>query len=154
MEKLAPIRKQITVEAPAERAFRVFTANMTTWWPKEHHVGASPLVKCVVEPKLEGRWYEVCEDGSECSWGKVLAWDPPRRLVLAWQLNTEFKFDPELITEVEVTFTALTPTRTRVDFEHRNLERLGARAAAIAGGLDTGWGQIVDSYGRTVLQNT
>jgi uncharacterized protein YndB with AHSA1/START domain len=147
--KLAPIRKQLTVEAPAERAFRVFTANMITWWPKEHHIGRSPMANCVVEPKVDGRWYEICEDGSECEWGKVLAWDPPHRLVLAWQLNFEFKFDPALITEVEVTFTPLGPNRTQVDFEHRNLERFGASAAGVAGAMDAGWGQILESFART-----
>ncbi len=141
------IKKQLTVEAPIEKAFRVFTANMTTWWPKEHHIGASPLKECIVESRVEGRWYEVCEDGSECNWGKVLAWDPPNRLVLAWQLNFEFKYDPALITEVEVKFTALSATTTRVEFEHRNLDRLGV--AAVTAGMDQGWGQILDSFATT-----
>ncbi len=152
--KLAPIRKQITVEAPVERAFRVFTANMTTWWPKQHHIGKSPLARCVIEPKVDGRWYEVCEDGSECTWGKVLAWDPPRRLVLAWQLNVDFTFDPALITEVEVRFTPLGATRTQVDFEHRDLERLGAKAAAISGEMDAGWSQILGAYVAIAVRST
>ena len=69
-----------------EKAFRVFTAQMTTWWPKMHHIGASPLKECIVEPRVEGRWYELCEDGSQCDWGRVLAWDstePPRARVAA-----------------------------------------------------------------------
>ncbi|MEO8699406.1 MAG: SRPBCC family protein [Kofleriaceae bacterium] len=138
------IKKQLVVEAPAEKAFRVFTANMTAWWPKEHHIGASPLATCVIEPQVDGRWYEVGEDGSECTWGKVLAWDPPRRLVLAWQLSAEFRYDPALATEVEVTFTAISPAQTRVDFEHRHLERLGD--PAVAGGMDAGWGQILGGF--------
>lgn len=142
------ITKQLTVEAPIETAFRVFTANMTTWWPKQHHIGSTPLEKCVVEPRVSGRWYEVCEDGSQCDWGKVLAWEPPGRLVLAWQLNFQFQYDPSLITEVEVKFTALSPTRTRVDFEHRDLEKLGS--AATAAEMDQGWGQILDSYAARV----
>ena len=104
------IRKQLIVEAPAERAYRVFSENMGLWWPREHHIGGSPLKDCIVEPRVNGRWYELCEDGSQCDWGKVLTWDPPRRLVLAWQLNSEFKYDPGLVTEVEVSFTSLGPT--------------------------------------------
>jgi uncharacterized protein YndB with AHSA1/START domain len=77
------IRKQLTIEAPLDRAFRVFTANMGAWWPKEHHIGKAELKDCVIEPKVNGRWYELGEDGTACEWGKVLAGDPPRRLVLA-----------------------------------------------------------------------
>jgi uncharacterized protein YndB with AHSA1/START domain len=145
------IKKQLMVEAPLERAFRVFTANMGAWWPKEHHIGKAALKDCVIEPKVNGRWYELCEDRSTCEWGKVLAWDPPRRLVLAWQLNQEFRYDPELVTEVEVTFTPVGPKQTRVDFEHRHLERFGA-AERLRGDMDTGWGQILDSYGRTAIE--
>jgi uncharacterized protein YndB with AHSA1/START domain len=87
------IQKELTVEAPLDRAFRVFTASMGAWWPKSHHIGKSALADCVIEPRVDGRWYEVDDDGSTCDWGKVLAWDPPRRLVLAWQLNQEFQYD-------------------------------------------------------------
>jgi len=145
------IRKQLTVEAPLDRAFRVFTANMGAWWPKDHHIGKAALKDCVIEPKVNGRWYERGEDGSECEWGKVLEWDPPRRLVLAWQLNEGFKYDPKLVTEVEVTFTLLGPKQTRVDFEHRNLERFGDAAEQLRGSMDTGWGQILESYRRTAV---
>ena len=69
------IRKQLMVEAPLDRAFRVFTANMGAWWPKEHHIGKATLKDCVIEPKVNGRWYELGEDGTACEWGKVLAWD-------------------------------------------------------------------------------
>jgi uncharacterized protein YndB with AHSA1/START domain len=140
------IKKQLTVEAPLERAFRVFTANMGSWWPKEHHIGSAALKDCVIEPMVNGRWYELGEDGATCEWGKVLEWDPPRRLVLAWQLNGEFRYDPTLVTEVEVTFTLLGPKLTRVDFEHRHLERFGAAAERLRGDMDTGWGQILDGY--------
>jgi len=140
------IHKQLMVEAPLERAFRVFTENMGVWWPKDHHIGAAPLKDCVIEPKVNGRWYELGEDGATCEWGKVLAWDPPRRLVLAWQLGPDFKYDPALVTEVEVTFTHLGPKSTRVDFEHRNLERFGEAAERLRGQMGTGWGQILESF--------
>jgi len=140
------IRKTLVVAAPAERAFRVFSENMGSWWPKEHHIGASPLKACVIEPRVGGRWYEIGEDGSQCDWGKVLAWDPPRRLMLAWQLDASFKYDPSLITEVEVSFTVLEPKRTRVDFEHRDLERFGADAARLHKLMGDGWGGILESF--------
>ena len=140
------IRRTFTVEAPIERAFSVFTAKMSLWWPREHHIGASPLLECVIEPQVGGRWYEVCEDGSQCQWGKVLTWSPPEHLVLAWQLDSQFAYDAALVTEVEVRFTALAPRRTQVDFEHRNLERLGAAALATRGAMDEGWAGILHLY--------
>ena len=150
---MTTIRKQLTVEAPLDRAFRVFTANMGAWWPKEHHIGAAPLKDCVIEPKVHGRWYELSEDGTTCEWGKVLAWDPPRRVLLAWQLDAGFKYDPALVTEVEVTFTLVAPKLTRVDFEHRNLERFGEAAERLRGDMDAGWGQILESYRQTAIAN-
>ncbi|HEY5945865.1 MAG TPA: SRPBCC family protein [Kofleriaceae bacterium] len=139
------ITKQLIVEAPIEKAFRVFTQKMSTWWPKVHHIGTSPLKDAVVEPKVDGRWYEVGEDGSECDWGRVLEWDPPNRLVLNWQLNFEYKFDPTLRSEVEVKFTALSPTRTQVDFEHRDLDKLGKSPTAV-NDMDRGWAMILDLF--------
>jgi uncharacterized protein YndB with AHSA1/START domain len=145
------IRKQVTIEAPLERAFRAFAGNMGAWWPKEHHIGATALKDCVIEPKVNGRWYEVGEDGSTCEWGKVLAWDPPRRLLLAWQLGPDFRYDPTLLTEVEVVFTQLAPKQTRVDFEHRNLERFGEAAERLKRDMDGGWEQILQSYARIAV---
>ncbi|HEU4408268.1 MAG TPA: SRPBCC family protein [Polyangiaceae bacterium] len=142
------IVKQITVEAPAERAFRVFTANMGAWWPREHHIGKSALKDCVIEPRVGGRWYEVTEDGESCDWGKVLAWEPPTRLVLAWQLNAQFAYDPSFVTEVEVRFTALGPKRTRVDFEHRDIERFGPMAAKLREEMGGGWAGILASFAK------
>jgi len=145
------IKKELTVEAPLDRAFRVFTANMGAWWPKSHHIGKAELKDCVIEPKVNGRWYEIDEDGSTCDWGKVLEWDPPRRLVLGWQLNQEFQYDPALVTEVEVTFTMLGAKRTRVDFEHRNLERFAEAAERLRNAMGMGWGEILESYARTAV---
>ena len=143
--KQTTIKKQLTVEAPIERAFRVFTAHMSTWWPKSHHIGKTALVECVVEPRVGGRWYEICEDGTQCEWGKVLAWDPPNRLVLAWQLNGQYAYDPDLITEVEVRFAAIAPGRTHVDFEHRDLDKIGAQFEGDEG-MNRGWGLILEQF--------
>ena len=78
----APVRKSVRVAAPQERAFEVFTAGIGRWWPKSHHIGAADLDTFVIEPRAGGRWYERGVDGSECEVGKVLAWEPPARLVL------------------------------------------------------------------------
>ncbi len=142
----APIVKTLTVRTTAEKAFRVFTEGFETWWPKGHSVGSSPQVRGVIEPRTGGRWYEIGEDGSECVWGEVLAWEPPTRLMLAWRISTQWQADPSVYSEVEVRFTALPDGTTRVDFEHRGLEGLGEGAAELREGLNGGWGPILDGY--------
>ena len=104
--EFAPVRRAVTVKVSQARAFEVFTRNFGRWWPASHSIGKSPLRNAVIEPEIGGRWYEVGEDGSECEWGKVLAWDPPSRVLLAWQLGADWRFDANLVTEVEVRFTA------------------------------------------------
>lgn len=143
MSTVDPVRKQIVVATSQVQAFRVFTDKIERWWPKEHHIGKSPLKHAKLEPRVGGRWYEVGEDGSECNWGKVLVWNPPSRLVLAWQITAQWQYDANFITEVEVTFTAEGPKQTRVVLEHRNLERFGAAATEIRKSLDSegGWTQ-------------
>jgi uncharacterized protein YndB with AHSA1/START domain len=102
----------------------------------------------VLEAKLGGRWYGISEDGSECNIGRVLVWEPPTRLVLSWQLTAEWKFDPNFLTEIEVTFTAEGIKKTKVVLEHRKLDAYGPAAPAIREmiGADTGWGLIVDNF--------
>src|SRR3954451_4802511 len=109
-----PITKQLVVNASQAHAFRVFTAGMDRWWPRQHHIGASPMKEIIVEPREGGRWFTMCEDGSECDIGKVLAWEPPGRLLLAWQITGEWKYEPSFVTEVEVVFTPVGARRTRV----------------------------------------
>ncbi len=147
-KSVEPVRKQLVVEAPQERAFRVFTENIDRWWPREHHIGKAPLKQAVLEPRENGRWYEVGEDGSQCDWGKVLAWEPPRRLVLAWQISAQWQFDAALITEVEVNFIPEGPRRTRVEFEHRNLERFGDAAQTVRGQVEGGWAFLLGQFGK------
>jgi uncharacterized protein YndB with AHSA1/START domain len=149
---IEPVRKQIIVAASQVRAFRVFTEGMDRWWPRKHHIGTSPLARQVLEPKLGGRWYAISQDGSECDIGKVLSWEPPHRLVLAWQLDAEWRYDPSFMTEIEVRFGADGPKTTRVDFEHRNLERYGIAAPRIRDGIDSpeGWGGSLDLFGVVV----
>ena len=148
--KLAPVQKTLVVRSDVERAFTVFTSRMGSWWPRSHSTGSAPLVDVIVEPRAGGRWYERGEDGSETEWGKVLQWEPPARVVLAWQLDGTWKYNPACVTEVEINFTALGARQTRVDLEHRHLERLGDNARAVRELLNSGWGGIIELYGKQV----
>ncbi|HEX8109778.1 MAG TPA: SRPBCC domain-containing protein [Kofleriaceae bacterium] len=125
---MTSVKKQIVVETSQQRAFRTFTDGIDRWWSREHHIGASPLERMVVEPRAGGRWYSICKDGSEVDVGKVVAWEPPHRLVLTWQITARWQYDPAFSTEIEVGFLAEGPRRTRVELEHRQLERYGADA--------------------------
>lgn len=117
--------RSVSVPLSQARTFELFTARMTEFWPKEHSIGSSEIAEVVVEPRQNGRWFERGVDGSECPWGRVAAWDPPRKVVLLWQIGVDWKFDPDFETEVEVTFTQEGSGRTRVDLCHRNLQRYG-----------------------------
>jgi uncharacterized protein YndB with AHSA1/START domain len=144
----APVRRDVTVKAPPARAFEVFTANIGRWWPKTHHIGPVEPDTVIIEPRQGGRWFERSPDGSECELGHVLAWDPPTRLVLAWQLTAQWRYDPDLVTEVEVRFIPLADGSTRVELEHRHLERFGETAEAMRKNIDapTGWTLILQYY--------
>jgi uncharacterized protein YndB with AHSA1/START domain len=144
------VSKTVTVNAPIEKAFRVFTEGFDTWWPRGHHIGKADLKQAVIEGKEGGRWYEVGVDGNECDWGRVLAWDPPTRLVLAWQLSASWEYDPELLTEVEVRFEAEGPSLTRVQLEHRNLDRYGDAREEMLSQFDSdgGWSGLLERYAQ------
>jgi uncharacterized protein YndB with AHSA1/START domain len=144
----APVRKSIQVKAPAARAFTVFTERMSQWWKPSHSINASPMVAAIIEPHEGGRWFERGADGSECQWGRVLVWQPPTRLVLAWQIDAQWKFDPDLLTELEVRFVPEGDGMTRVELEHRHLERFGDKAAAVRESLDSpeGWGGLLAAF--------
>jgi uncharacterized protein YndB with AHSA1/START domain len=150
----APVRKSIRVGAPQQRAFDVFTAGMGRWWPKTHHIGAADLDTLIIEPRAGGRWFERGVDGVECDVGKVLVWEPPSRLVLAWQLTPEWKFDPDLITEVEVRFIADGDNATRVELEHRHLERFGDGADAMRQQIDApdGWSGLLQLFAQSAIE--
>jgi uncharacterized protein YndB with AHSA1/START domain len=144
----APVKKSVVVKADVERSFAAFTSRMGRWWPRSHSIGSAPIADVIVEPRVGGRWYERSSQGAECEWGKVLAWDPPGRVILAWQLDANWKYDAALVLEVEITFTALEGGLTRVDLEHRNLERYGDKATAVgdALGSERGWPGILKSF--------
>jgi uncharacterized protein YndB with AHSA1/START domain len=149
---VAPVRKTVRVNAAPARAFEAFTAGIGRWWPASHSIGATPLRDVVIEPRAGGRWYERDEDGSECDWGVVLAWEPPARLVLGWQLDAEFRRNPAATTEVELTFIGESAGVTRVELEHRHLERLGAQGEVLRGKVDSpnGWTGILEHYHAAV----
>jgi hypothetical protein len=119
------VLKDIIVKVPQDYAFNIFANNMGKWWPESHHIGATAFDEVVCEPKAGGRWFEKGQDGAECDWGKVLAYEPSGRLLLKWQLNKKFEYDPNLHTEVEVLFHVIGPEETRVTLEHRKLENYG-----------------------------
>jgi uncharacterized protein YndB with AHSA1/START domain len=132
------VRTSITVESPIERAFAVFTDGIGTWWSPEHHIIEAELAEMVFEPYEGGHVYDRGIDGSECRWARVLAYEPPTRLVISWDINLRWQIetDPARTSEVEVRFTADGPDRTLVELEHRNIDRHGP-----------GWEQMRDALG-------
>jgi len=137
----APVRRSVRVKATPQRAFDAFTTGMGKWWPKEHSLNKnSPQQDVIIEPRIGGRWYERRQDGSTCEWGRVLIWERPHRVVLAWQINGDWTYDSDFETEVEVRFVA-DGNGTRVELEHRNLERFGDKAEQVRAAFDSpeGW---------------
>ena len=135
---IAPLRRTVRTKAPPARAFEIFTSQMGRWWPRGQTVAAQPHADIVVEPRVGGRWFERDDAGAETQWGHVLAWEPPARLVLAWQLDGERRYEPSLITEVEITFQPV-DGGTEVRLEHRNLERFRKHAATWTAAVAEGW---------------
>ncbi len=148
------VRREITVNAPVEQAFAVFTDRFGTWWPMDYHTGDQDPATVVIEPRVGGRWYERAADGTEADWGVVLAWEPPARLVLAWRLDAEWKHnpDPAQQTEIEVRFVAESAGRTRVDLKHRLLDRFGDHADEMRATFasDAGWVGLLQRFGDAV----
>ncbi len=143
------VRKTVNVDAPIDVAFGVFTHRIEYWWPMaSHHIGEAECAVVIIEPRRGGRWYERGVNGVECEWGRVLLWDAPQRIVLLWQLNSQWQFDASLRTEVDVRFIAVDPRRTRVELEHRGLEAYGADAGTMRDTFDSpnGWTGMLDHY--------
>jgi uncharacterized protein YndB with AHSA1/START domain len=146
------VRREITVNAPPERAFAVFTEGFDTWWPRSHSIGEAEVAKVVIEPRTGGRWYEQGVDGSVCDWGEVLAYEPPRRLVVEWRIGGSWTFEKDLdaVSEIEVLFTP-EGDATRVTLEHRHLGRHTApEALKEAVGSEGGWPGLLKLYSEAV----
>ena len=150
---LPPIEGKTTVNVPVEQAFQVFTASFGSWWPHAYHIGQVEVADVILEPHEGGRWYERGVDGSECDWGRVVAWEAPHRIVFTWQINGSWQFDPEPghASEIEVRFHADGPAQTTVEVEHRYFERLvdgeNVHGAIRSGG---GWPALLDGYAHRV----
>src|SRR5881392_2091394 len=121
------VRHDVVVNAPLDRAFHVFTERFGDFKPREHNMLAVPIAETVFEPRVGGHIYDRGVDGSECRWARVLAYEPPNRLLLSWDISPRWQIetDPDKTSEWEVKFTAETARRTRVELEHRNLDRDG-----------------------------
>ena len=150
MITIAPVLKSVIVNASADHAFRVFTAGFDTWWPRSHHIGSSPMRRAVIEGRVGGRCYSEQVEGTDCPWGEVTEWDPPRRFVFAWLITPEWAYQPDRskASEVEVTFTPLGDETTRVELEHRQFERYGDGGEAMRKGVDgeMGWAALMQLF--------
>ena len=152
MTQAAPVvvRRSIVVEAPIEEAFTVFTERFGDFKPPEHTLLRVPIAETVFEPKVGGHIYDRGVDGSECRWARVLAYEPPDRVVFSWDISPQWQIetDPDNASEVAVQFVAETPHRTRVELEHRHLDRHGPGWQAVRDGVahDQGWPLYLDRY--------
>jgi len=146
----ATVQKQIVVEAPLERAFSVFTEEFDSIKPRDHNLMAVEIAETVFEPREGGRIYDRGVDGSECQWARVLAYEPPNRVVFSWDINPQWQLepDPAKTSEVEVRFIAETPERTRVELEHRNLGRHGEGWEGMREGVGSegGWPLYLERF--------
>ncbi|MBV9321180.1 MAG: SRPBCC family protein [Mycobacterium sp.] len=140
--------RSVSVPLSQVHTFELFTTRMTDFWPKQYSIGNSEIAEVVVEPCSGGRWFERGVDGSECLWGRVASWDPPREVVLLWQIGADWRFDPAFRTEVEVSFTPEESGRTRLDLRHRNLQRYGDNAEQMRAIFDnpSGWTGVLARF--------
>ena len=140
------------VPVPVERAFRVFTEDFDAWWPRTHYLATAEMAKALLEPRVGGRWYVQGVDGSECDWGRVLAWDPPRDVAFSWHLNGAFQYesDPTHASRVDVRFTEEGDGATRVELVHSELDR-HADWITLRDGVsgEGGWPDLLRMYAET-----
>jgi uncharacterized protein YndB with AHSA1/START domain len=146
----AVVRRDVVVDAPIQRAFTVFTDRFGEIKPREHNLLRVPIAETVFEPTVGGHIYDRGVDGSECRWARVLAYEPPHRVLFSWDITPQWTLatDPENTSEVEVNFIAETPHRTRIELEHRNIDRHGPGWPAVSDGVagDEGWPLYLERY--------
>jgi uncharacterized protein YndB with AHSA1/START domain len=152
----ASVRRQVVVAAPIERAFQVFTEDLDSIKPREHNLLAAEIAETVFEPRVGGHIYDRGVDGSECRWARVLAYEPPNRIVFSWDISPRWQVesDPDRTSEVEVRFIAESPERTRVELEHRNLERHGDGWESVREGIrsDGGWSLYLQRFAELLAE--
>ena len=150
----ASIKLTVTVEASQATAFRTFTEDMGTWWPKEHHILEGTLDRMVFEPRVGGDVYDLATDGTRCRWARVLAYEPPERVVLSWDISTSWQLETDLAhtSEFEVRFVKAGPRTTTVELEHRHLDRHGEGWEPLREMLGTpeGWGGTLSAFAARV----
>jgi uncharacterized protein YndB with AHSA1/START domain len=148
------VRRAITVDASQQRAFDAFTRQFGDFKPKEHNLLGSPIVETTFEPRVGGHIFDRAEDGSECHWARVLAFDPPERVVFSWDISPQWRIedDEAKASEVEVRFIPEGPDRTRVELEHRNLDRHGPGWEGVRDGVadEGGWPTYLARYAAVV----
>jgi uncharacterized protein YndB with AHSA1/START domain len=148
------VRAQVVVDAPLERAFSVFTEDFGSFKPPEHNMLGVEIAETVFEPRVGGHLYDRGVDGSECRWARVLAYEPPNRVVISWDISLQWQLETDLekTSEVEVRFVSEAPERTRVELEHRNLERHGAGWEGMREGVEgaDGWPLYLQRFAEVV----
>lgn len=152
---IPPITGSVPLAVPVDTAFAVFTDAIDSWWPHQYHIGTAEVAEVILEPHVGGRWYERGIDGNECDWGRVLAWEPPHRIVFTWQINGSWQFDadPAKASEIEARFRPDGPGHSVVDLEHRYFDRLDGGQAirdAVSGG--GGWSRLLDGFATVVKE--
>ena len=145
---VAPVRREVVVPVGQARAFEIFTAEMTSWWPPQHHIGSAPIEEVLMEPRVGGRWFTRHQDGTETRTGVVTAWEPPGRFVVTWQIGADWQFHDDLVTSVDVRCQPEADDRTRVVLEHRDLDAFGAQAAAMHEMFESpgAWDAVLAAY--------
>ena len=150
------VRSSIVVEAPIDRAFRVFTEDFGSFKPPEHNLLGVEIAETIFEPRVGGHLYDRGVDGSECRWARILAYEPPNRVAFSWDISPHWQIeaDPDKASEVQVRFTAETPQRTRVELEHRSLERHGDGWEGVREGVggDQGWPLYLRRYAELLAE--
>jgi uncharacterized protein YndB with AHSA1/START domain len=148
--EVQPVRKSVVVNTGIERAFELFIDRFDAIKPREHNLLAVPIAETIFESRVGGHIYDVGTDGSKCRWARVLAYEPPSRVVFSWDIGPTWQLeaDPAKTSEVEVRFIAESDDRTRVELEHRHLERHGTAWRAVADGIDgdAGWPLYLSRY--------
>jgi len=145
-----PVRKSVRVRATPTKAFEVFANGIDTWWPATYHIGSSSPKKVVLEGREGGSIYTKQENGTDSPWAKVLSWEPPHRLIFAWQVSPQFQYEPDLAktSKVEVSFTSVADGTTEVTLEHSEFDRHGDGHEGVRAMVDAedGWGTLLSLF--------